>query len=398
MSTFTARLEECALKVGSKVKFAEQAGVSFSQLMRYLNGSSKPTVPRLMALANAANVAPGWLLSGDDFKIKNSSQFVLARDVFLNVLQTVENTLHNSQRHITPYRKSIFIFALCKAAEALPTEDQNYLLSESALSEMLDFLSAYQDNELDDLYCAIEGLATTPDRGQAMRWVELLSRGHKNLYSTVTGQRYFERMLDVEGAYADELRRIVNKAEALNHNLEKFLDLGCGNGRHLKYMRKQYPALKIYGVDNAPESIILCKTLEAQGKLEQGTVTKADMRELPFEDSFFDLIMARHSLMGLPLVKTHKLGLDEAFSEIWRTLKPGGMLHGVTRRGQGVSYTSAYQLLDIIDIQHMAQRHGFDVIGLQLGDLNVDLHKEPADKMHSTVSSYITFQFIKPIK
>lgn len=163
MPTFSARLEECASRVGSKVKLAEQAGISFSQLMRYLNGSSKPTVPRLVALADAAAVTPGWLLSGDEIKIKDSSQLVLGRDVFLKVLQSVENTLHNSQRHITPYRKSMFIFALSKAAEEMPEAELSYLLSESAVNEMLDFLSAYNDQELDELYKAIEGISNTDD-------------------------------------------------------------------------------------------------------------------------------------------------------------------------------------------------------------------------------------------
>ena len=398
MPTFSARLEECASRVGSKVKLAEQAGISFSQLMRYLNGSSKPTVPRLVALADAAAVTPGWLLSGDEIKIKDSSQLVLGRDVFLKVLQSVENTLHNSQRHITPYRKSMFIFALSKAAEDMKQADQSYLLSESALNEMLDFLSAYQDDELDELYCAISEVSTTHESRQAKRWVELLTRGHKNLYGTVTGQKYFERMLDVEGAYADELKRMMNKAEALNPKIESFLDLGCGNGRHLKFLQAQYPHLQTSGVDLAPESVNLCKGLEAQGLLRQGTVVKADMRKLPFEDKSFDLIMARHSLMGLPLVPTHGLGIDEALAEAYRVLRPGGIFHGVTRRGAGISYTSALQSLDVVDIQKLSQRQGFDVIGLQLGDLNVDLHTESADKMHETVSQYLTFQLIKPLK
>ncbi len=398
MPTFSARLEECASRVGSKVKLAEQAGISFSQLMRYLNGSSKPTVPRLVALADAAAVTPGWLLSGDEIKIKDSSQLVLGRDVFLKVLQSVENTLHNSQRQITPYRKSMFIFALSKAAEDMPDDELSYLLSGPAVNEMLDFLSAYNDPELDELYKAIEEVNNTDDASQAKRWIELLSRGHKNIYSTPAGEEYFARMLDVEGQYAGELKQIINKAEALNPHVERFLDLGCGNGRHLKFLRKAYPSLRLFGVDAAQESVNICLQLEAKKQLEKGTITKADMRQLPFEDQYFDLIMARHSLMALPLVQKHQLGLDEAFAEVYRILKPGGVFHGVIRRGAGISYTSAYQSLDIVDIQHLAQRHGFDVIGLKLGDLNVDLHTEPADKMHTTVSQYVTFQFIKPLK
>ena len=91
MSTnFAERLEECALNVGSKVKLAEAAGVSFSQLMRYLNGSSKPTMPRIISIAQAANVTPAWLLSGEEQHTKKAGQIVLEKELFLETLRTVD--------------------------------------------------------------------------------------------------------------------------------------------------------------------------------------------------------------------------------------------------------------------------------------------------------------------
>ena len=395
MTTFSTRLEECAAKVGSKVKLAEQAGISFSQLMRYMNGSSKPTVPRLMALADAARVTPGWLLSGFEFTNHSAGQVVLEKTVFIEVLSRIDEVLLNSQRRVSAQRKALFIYALCKTAEHLDPAEQEFLFSEPALNDMLDFMSAYQDGELDEFYAAIEGLSHEAEASKIARWTNLICRGHLKVYDTEAGQRYFDRMLEVEGAYASEIRQIIGKVEAMNENFSAVLDLGCGNGRHLKYVHEHFPHLRISGVDTSTRAIEACQHLESRGALPAGTAQVGDMRQLPYENHSFDLVWSRYSLFCCPLTQDIAYGLDKVFAEVHRVLKPGGIFHATTRRGTGLNFYAAQQLLDVTDVQALAQRHGFDVVGLRLGETNVDLHKDPADKVHQILSHYLSFQLVK---
>ena len=397
MENFPKRLEHCAQVVGSKVKLAEGAGVSFSQLMRYINGSSVPTIPKLVALAEAARVTPAWLLSGDTTALQNKSQVVLEKDIFLEVISRVDQMLQNSMRTISPKRKSTYIFALCKAVEQAQQADQEFLLSERSLQEMLDFMAAYTDDELHDLYKAIENLSHESNDAKILHWQKLISRGGQQAYDTPSGKCYFARMDDVEGPYALELKRVLAKAEAMNARIESILDVGCGNGRHLKYIHQHYPQYALSGVDASEAAVALCKQVEDSGDLPKGTASLADMQKLPYADNSFDVVISRYALMCCPLTPNHKGGMDAALFEIYRVLKPGGMLHCMTRKGKGISFYSAHQLLQEEDVQMLAKRHGFDIVGMRSGDLNIDLHQAKEDEVHLSISDYIKFQFIKPL-
>jgi len=396
-TTFPARLAECSAKLGSKMKLAEAAGLSFSQLMRYMNGSSMPTMPRLMALAEAAGVTPAWLMSGDAASIQKTSQIVLEKEVFLQVLRIVEAVLQNSQRHVSPTRKSLFIFALCKVVEQAQNKEQVFLLSEPSLHEMLDFMNPYTDDELAELHTAIEHLPDEENPETIQRWVSLICRGSSAVYSSTSGQRYFERMVDVAPEYAFELKAILHKAEALKGNITHFLDLGCGNGRHLKFLHQYAPHLRLSGLDNAELAVHLCQTLEAKGVFPRGTVLKGDMRQMPYGDNSFDVVMARYSLFCVPLAPNRQGGLDDVFAEVARVLKPGGLFHATTRHGRGLHFYQVTQKLDAPTTTQLAHRHGLDVVGMRVFDANAELYKNPCDKMHEAIKDHLMFQLIKPL-
>lgn len=396
-TTFSTRLAECSAKLGSRIKLAEAAGLSFSQLMRYMNGSSMPTMPRIMALANAAKVNPAWLLTGEENSPKNRSQILLETQTFLQVLQQVEYMLQNSLRPLSPVRKSQFILALCKAAEDAQNREQEFLFSERSLNEMVDFMAAYTDEELGELYTAIENLAYADDPQQTKRWVNLICRGNMHVYDTPSGHRYFDRMLEVEGVYGQEIRKIINKAEALNAEAKHLLDLGCGNGRHLRFVHQHYPHWHLQGVDSADQAVHLCEGLQLRGELPQNTIKKADMRQLPYAENSFDLIIARYSLFCVPLTPNGQGGLDDVFAEITRTLKRGGLFHATTRHGQGLHFYQASQRLDAPAVEQLAHRHGLDIVGLRVFDTNEELHEDPRDKVHPVCKDIILFQMIKPL-
>lgn len=110
---------------------------------------------------------------------------------------------------------------------------------------------------------------------------------------------------------------------------ERLLDLGCGRGAVLLLAAQFLKQGKAVGVD-------LWKTADQSGNHEEVTrynatlegvaqrieLHTADMRELPFPDANFDIIvssLAIHNIPGAP-------GRERAISEAVRVLRPGGRM------------------------------------------------------------------------
>src|SRR5574341_2153272 len=80
------------------------------------------------------------------------------------------------------------------------------------------------------------------------------------------------------------------------------LDVGCGTGLHLDLYRKYQCAM--YGIDPSPSMLeIAQKRLGDAAKLHLG-----DASHMPYEDQFFDLVMAMLAL--------HEMGSEEHTSEL----------------------------------------------------------------------------------
>lgn len=95
---------------------------------------------------------------------------------------------------------------------------------------------------------------------------------------------------------------------------ERVLDVGCGNGLYYEKIQDQKLDLEYVGLDLL-ESMIQNHPL----KTEDGMLALGNAQDMPFEDDYFDLVMANHML--------HHIGdMDKALSEIRRILKPGGLL------------------------------------------------------------------------
>ncbi|HEV8638260.1 MAG TPA: class I SAM-dependent methyltransferase, partial [Chloroflexota bacterium] len=95
-----------------------------------------------------------------------------------------------------------------------------------------------------------------------------------------THQRHSERQLDLD---------------ALCHRLlgfggdESLLDVGCGPGLFLTYLRRAGHRGRLVGLDQSPGMIA-----EAGGGLV------GDAQALPFADAAFDAVSARHMLYHVP--------------------------------------------------------------------------------------------------
>lgn len=63
-TSFIARMQFCAERVGSVSALAKAAGISQSGIRRYFSGG-EPTRPQLIAIAQAAGVGVAWLTAGE---------------------------------------------------------------------------------------------------------------------------------------------------------------------------------------------------------------------------------------------------------------------------------------------------------------------------------------------
>ena len=102
----------------------------------------------------------------------------------------------------------------------------------------------------------------------------------------------------------------------------KFLDLGCGEGRHCfgAYMSEE---IDVFGFDMSLSDVGRAK--ENFDQFNENTSTKscnfgvADAKKLPFKDNTFDFIICSEVL-------EHIIDYQSALSEINRILKPEGKL------------------------------------------------------------------------
>ncbi|MGE5298243.1 MAG: class I SAM-dependent methyltransferase, partial [Acidobacteriaceae bacterium] len=93
---------------------------------------------------------------------------------------------------------------------------------------------------------------------------------------------------------------------------KKVLDVGSGSGRDALILKKK--RLEVVCLDASKAMIDLCWKRGLQGVI-------GDFSELPFEDASFDSAWAYTSLLHVP-----KAEVASPLKEIYRILKPGGML------------------------------------------------------------------------
>ncbi|PKV62438.1 class I SAM-dependent methyltransferase [Pontibacter ramchanderi] len=100
------------------------------------------------------------------------------------------------------------------------------------------------------------------------------------------------------------------------------LDAGCGAGRNIAYLMQA--GVQVYGADISAEAIKRTRELASQlaPTLHAKNFVVADLDALPFEDTRFDVVLCSAVL--------HFARSEEHFKkivrELWRVLKPGGML------------------------------------------------------------------------
>ena len=102
----------------------------------------------------------------------------------------------------------------------------------------------------------------------------------------------------------------------------KLLDAGCGEGRNIQYLMQA--GVKVYGADVSEEAINKVKSMASDlaPALSPKNFVVSDLASLPFEDAAFDVVICS-AVLHFSKSEEHFRSMVQ---ELWRVLKPGGML------------------------------------------------------------------------
>ncbi|MBN9792441.1 SAM-dependent methyltransferase [Pseudonocardia sp. TMWB2A] len=109
----------------------------------------------------------------------------------------------------------------------------------------------------------------------------------------------------------------------------RVLDVGCGRGAVTVAVARRVPRGRVAGVDlwrrgdqSGNDPATTRANLEAAGVAERVELHTADMRDLPFPDASFDLVVSSLAVHNLPRSEDR----DRAVDEMCRVLRPDGRL------------------------------------------------------------------------
>lgn len=100
------------------------------------------------------------------------------------------------------------------------------------------------------------------------------------------------------------------------------LDAGCGGGRNLVYFLRN--SFEVFAVDANLQAVQQVAQLASSlaPRLPATNFLTAEIAEMPFPDNKFDLVIS-NAVLHFARDRRH---FDRMLDEMWRVLKPGGML------------------------------------------------------------------------
>ncbi|MEW9550102.1 class I SAM-dependent methyltransferase [Nonomuraea sp. NPDC050783] len=121
--------------------------------------------------------------------------------------------------------------------------------------------------------------------------------------------------------WAEELRRLGGD--------ERLLDLGCGRGAVLLMAAERLPRGRATGIDlwrskdqSGNDEATARANAEAEGVSERVELVTGDLRDLPFGEAAFDVVVSSLAVHNIPDAE----GRAQAVREAHRVLRPGGLL------------------------------------------------------------------------
>ncbi|MFO7954251.1 malonyl-ACP O-methyltransferase BioC [Thioalkalivibrio sp.] len=110
--------------------------------------------------------------------------------------------------------------------------------------------------------------------------------------------------------------RMLGRLDWIRLQPERIVDLGCGIGEALDHLSRRYRSARLAGVDFAPAMVARARR---RGRwLRRPQVVCGDLEALPLAEQSFDLAVSSSALQWCS-------DLDQAFSEVRRILRPGGL-------------------------------------------------------------------------
>lgn len=99
----------------------------------------------------------------------------------------------------------------------------------------------------------------------------------------------------------------------------RVLDFGCGPGTISVGLARGVEPGELHGIDMEESQIEIARSIAKAGGHDNATFHVGDVTDLPFEDSFFDMVHG-HAIF------TYVPDTQAAMAEVKRVLKPGGII------------------------------------------------------------------------
>jgi SAM-dependent methyltransferase len=157
----------------------------------------------------------------------------------------------------------------------------------------------------------------------------------------------------------------------------RILDAGCGYGRNLVHLLRE--GCEIFAVDASPDSIDHVRQLAAilAPQLPAKNFQVAAIQQMPFPDDFADVEIC-NSVLHFARDERH---FHDMLAELWRVLRPGGMLF--TRIGSRIGMSFPQVRKDIYRIGDGSE--WFLVDEQMLLDLTAELDAVLVDPLKTTI-------------
>lgn len=373
-TTFPERLKHCVQQVGTQNEFLEKVSLSRSQLFRYLDGETYPTLDKLCNFSNASNVDLGWLTTGKGNPCKTENQSLsFSYELMEHVIKAVEDALMEYQGPaLTPTQKSVII-PLIQAEMELEKElgFNEGILDSADIPRILDYTRSMRKNNMLSAYKKTsfklhENEEPTSDLQDLGTFTNIICQSTIDYFSSDTGERYCQRTDGIVNEYTRKFMFHIMESmfKQIRKNDIKMLDIGCGSGRYMEYIHNNYSdRISVQGIEPSDMPLESCYEKERMGNLPKSSVQKADARKLPFEDNSFDFLMSKAMLQWLPYFKALPIGANKVFSEASRVLNSGGCFYFDMRHGSGHrEFLPFNQTYSKADVQKLAEDHGFKIL------------------------------------
>ena len=178
-------------------------------------------------------------------------------------------------------------------------------------------------------------------------------------------------------------KRLTHDRVEVKREVDRVLDLGCGNGRHAVYFARE--GFRASGIDVSEQAIEWAKDWAQREGLEID-FRVAGIEELPYDDDTFDAVVS-HGVLDHVLMKTAR----KAAEEVNRVLKPGGIFYCDLRCADDFEYGVGEE----VEPNTFTQNAGYEA-GLVQHFFTVEDTKQLFDGLFRILYSEITERRLAP--